>query len=404
MTERSTMRTGFVLGLIAALCSCSGATGELFAAKKEQSREKDTSTTPNGPPVDAKDIVGQLQDHQIASLSGKKITGQLAGSLIDWRNLGKDVILGESIRSIRGDKITGNINANQVNWSSKKLYNIRIAAESVVDGVFSLDRLPSTLPFDMITFKKDELFPEAHLPVIPLTKLPAIPASQIEGVLAAAQLPTLTPEQLPELEAIKGKLPAAKIAGPLDQALLERVPAGNLLFHPGSGRNQSWGKGKIANALRDSDDNRVDGVAGDYYWYRIGKMVTLQFVLDREGSSTTAVKINLPVGDVPLPTQTMFHNCRKLSGTQFLDYAFGTSTVWPSDSLAAKSQALVLSTTGSPNCPLPEDTTKKSFQIWAPEFPANSRVSGMITYISDPNASKAQAAEGQDAPRAPSHD
>lgn len=385
MTIRSSLRTGLLAALAAALCSCSGGTGELFAAKKDKSRDRDPSTLPAGT-VDAKDIVGQLQDHQIASLSGRKITGQLAGSLIDWRGLAEDSIYGESIRSIRGDKITGTIDAAKVNWGSKKTYKIRIAADSITEGTLALERLPSALPFELLSFKKDDVVPAANLPAVPLAKLPNIPAAKIDGVLAAAQLPPLTAEQLPELNALKGKLPADKISGSFKQEQLERVPAGSLLYNSAPGRKQSWGKGKISNALKGIDDEPLDSVSGDYYWFRVGKMVTLQFALDREGSGTTPIKIALPVGDVPLPTQTMFSDCRKLSATHFLDYAFGTSTIWPSDALTAKSQPLVLSTTGSPTCPLPDDTGKKSFQLWAPEFPANSRVSGTITYISDPNA------------------
>lgn len=385
MTIRSSLRTGLLAAFAAALCSCSGGTGELFAAKKEKSRDRVPSRLPAGT-VDAKDIVGQLQDHQIASLSGRKITGQLAGSLIDWRGLADDSIYGESIRSIRGDKITGTIDAAKVNWGSKKTYKIRIAADSITEGTLALERMPSSLPFALMSFKKEDVLPAANLPEVPLAKLPSIPAAKIDGVLAAAQLPPLTAEQLPELSAIKGLLPAARIAGPLKQAQLERVPAGSLMFHPAPGRKQSWGKGKISNAVKGIDGETLDSVAGDYYWFRVGKMVTLQFALDREGSGKTPIKISMPVGDVPLPTQTMFTNCRKLSGTEFLDYAFGTSTIWPSDAVTARSQPLVLSTTGAPNCPLPDDTGKKSFQLWAPEFPANSRVSGTITYIADPNA------------------
>lgn len=385
MTIRSTVQTGLLAAAIVATCSCSGAAGELFAAKKDKSREKDSSSTPAGT-VDAKDIVGQLQDHQIASLSGRKITGQLAGSLIDWRALDNDIIPGESIRSIRGKKITGYIDAGKISWDSKKTYNIRVSASSIVEGTLPLKRLPSTLPFEMITFEKQDQIPAENLPALTIDKLPNIPAAKIDGVLAAAQLPPMTAEQLPELGAMKGKLPANRIAGAIDQAQLQRVPAGSLLFHPAGGRGKpSWGKGKISNSLRSVDGEILESAAGDYYWYRVGKMVTLQFVIDREGTGTPALKIDLPLGDIPLPTQTMFENCRKLADTHFLDYAFGTSTVWPSTTLAAKSQALVMSTTGSPNCPLPDDTGKKSFQIWAPEFPANSRVSGVITYIADPN-------------------
>lgn len=385
MTIRSTVHTGLIAALIAATCSCSGAAGELFAAKKEKSRDKDPSSRPAGT-VDAKDIVGQLQDHQIASLSGRKITGQLAGSLIDWRALDNDIIPGESIRSIRADKITGHIEASKVTWDRKKTYEIRISASSIAEGTLPLKRLPSSLPFQMITFDEKDQIPAENLPPLSIDKLPTIPAAKIDGVLSAAQLPPMTADQLPELGGLKGKLPANRITGAIDQAQLERVPAGSLQFHPaGSAGKPSWGKGKVSNSLKGLDGESLESASGDYYWFRVGKMVTLQFVIDREGSGTPALKIDLPLGDIPLPTQTMFENCRKLAETNFLDYAFGTSTVWPSTTLAAKSQALVLSTTGSPTCPLPEDTGKKNFQIWAPEFPANSRVSGTITYIADPN-------------------
>lgn len=380
-----TIKYAVVTGLIIALSSCSGSTSELLAAKKEQ-KQNDSQTA--GGPVDAKDIVGQLQDHQIASLNGRKITGQLSGSLVDWRALPDDMIYGSSIRSIDGRKITGRIDAGLVNWDRKKTYTIKVSADSV-QGQLSVDQLPSSIPFSTMTFAQEDRIPAENLPELGADKLPAIPPSKIEGVLAAAQLPpleqltgTLTAEQLPELAAMKGSLPADRLTGTISQEALSRVPAASVTFHSEGGKTKSSGKGPLSNSFAD------DKVNGNYYWYRVGKMVTMQFALTREGGGdTTPVKIELPVGDVPLPTEAMFSDCRKLSSTYFIDYAFGSATIWPNDSLQARAQPLVLTSLGSANCPDPRDPPGRyGFQFYAPEFPSGSRVSGVITYISDPKA------------------
>lgn len=383
-----TIRYAALAVLIAAVSSCSGSTSELLAAKKQYSK---TSSETAGQ-VNAKDIIGQLQDHQIASLSGRKITGQLSGALIDWRALADDTIHGDSIRSIKGEKITGRISADLVNWNNKKTYRINIVPESI-KGQLTPKQLPDYIPFSRIDFGEDDKVPVAALPPLTADKLPPIPASQIDGVFAASQLPsldqlsgTLNPAQLPDLADYKGKLPADRLTGKVPQEALQQLPASNVLYSA-SGKVRSWGSGKISNGGAFQDDEN-SGQDTNYYWYRVGKMVTLQFAFDSTGGDPS-LKVQLPYGDIPIPTETMFSKCRKVGSSFFLDYAFGTASIWKEGGAGmgtATSQPLALTTTGSPNCPLPEDPGKRTFMLYAPDFPPNSRVSGVISYISDPRA------------------
>lgn len=373
------------VGLALMLCSgCTGATQELFAAKKQE-----TQTSAEG--VDAKDIRGQLQDHQIASLSGNKITGQLAGSLIDWRGVADKSIYGSSIRSIDGRKITGYIDSSVISWDKGKTQTLRLTAASIREGQLAIERLPTSIPFDYVTFNEGDKIPAEALPVLTAETLPPIPASSITGTLSATQVPPLdqlsgkaTAAQLPDVSALNGEFPANRLVGTLDQKNFGRVPAAQITYHQ-YGEQKSMGKGSLTAGFKGSELEFDDSASGEYYWVQVGKKVTLQFVVDRQGGSDSDLRLTLPIPDIPVPTESMFSKCRIQKDRYFLDYAFGTSTIWPRDDIkAARTQPLAMTTTGSPSCPINDGKEGKTFQIYAPSFPANSRVTGTISYIANP--------------------
>lgn len=393
-----TTKIAVVIATVVAISSCSGSTQELLAAKKEQSNKSKTGSSQG---VDAKDIRGQLQDHQIASLSGQKITGQLSGSLIDWRALADNTIHGDSIRSIDGRKITGRIEASLVNWDLKRAQTLNITANSVTTGQFALERLPDTIPFAMMSFGKEDRIPAENLPQITVEKLPAIPASSIEGTLSGGQLPPLeqltgklTAEQAPELSELRGKLPAKSLSGVLPVSAYDRVPAYEVMYQRTPEDRRSYYRGTMnvgfGGNLVDTDDAAV-AAAGSYYWFRLGKMVTLQFAITTKSESPSGLRMVLPIPEIPKPTEAMFEGCRTADGREFLDYASGIASIWSQDSVKdSTTMPLVLTTTGSPNCPINDGQDGKVFQFFAPKMPANARITGSITYVSDPRMGDGQ--------------
>lgn len=392
-----TTKIAVIVATVVAISSCSGSTQELLAAKKEQSK------TSSSQGVDAKDIRGQLQDHQIASLSGQKITGQLSGALIDWRALADDTIHGDSIRSIDGRKITGRIEASLVNWDLKRAQTLNITASSVTSGQFAVERLPDTLPFAMMTFTEEDRIPAKNLPQLTVEKLPPIPAGSIEGTLSSAQLPPLeqltgklTAEQAPELSELRGNLPAKKLSGVLPLEAYDRVPAYEVMYQRTPENRRSYYSGTMnvgfdGRLLDGTSDTADIAASGSYYWFRLGKMVTLQFAITSISENRGGLKMVLPIPEIPKPTEAMFKGCRKADGLEFMDYASGTASIWYEGAVMdSTTMPLVLTTTGSPNCPINDGQDGKTFQFFAPKMPANSRITGNITYVSDPRMGDGQ--------------
>lgn len=376
-----------LLVLSTGLLSCDKGIEDLFASGRKSKSDKNSSSdnskdkNDNKGGVYAKDLIGKINDSQIESIAAAKLVGKLSTERIDFRTLKSKTIFSDHIRSLKADKITGRVPADHIEWDLSKISRVKLSAENIGSGQFDIERIP------MIGSNKIETLTLGNLPNITDEKIESVSTSKLIGSINTEKLEgtiktntlegVVSKNNLPEISIIKGKLKADKIAGTIDQKNIPNISTKKLIYG-----NGTKGHGTIKLFSPESPEDSELASVMEYSWYRVGEIVHLSFMLDKdESGNDSSFDVNLPLGDIPVPTKSMFSRCRTLSGVQFKDFAYGTASIISNEVIDVPSKILILTTSNLGDCPN-DDSKIKKFRLFSPSFPKNSRLAGQISYIS----------------------